>query len=83
MVVDGVACFTRSERLRYVDAEWIESATEHDLGAWSSPPRLLFGTRSRTSWRPQAATTGINAIIGAWPGDETDEVIFRLLEELS
>ena len=33
--------------------------------------------------RPQTATTGINAIFGRWPGDETEEEILAALEELS
>ncbi|HEX4498360.1 MAG TPA: hypothetical protein VIE43_21970 [Thermoanaerobaculia bacterium] len=32
---------------------------------------------------PQGPDSGINAIIGKWPGDESDEEIFALLEELS
>lgn len=32
---------------------------------------------------PQGPYTGINAIIGKWPGDESDEEIQALLEELS
>jgi hypothetical protein len=31
----------------------------------------------------QTATTGINAIFGQWPGDETDAEIDELLEQLS
>lgn len=33
--------------------------------------------------RPQGPHSGINAVIGAWPGDETDEVVFRILDEMS
>lgn len=32
---------------------------------------------------PQGPDSGINAIIGKWPGDESDEQILALLEELS
>jgi len=31
----------------------------------------------------QTATTGINAIFGKWPGEETDAEIDELLEQLS
>jgi hypothetical protein len=31
----------------------------------------------------QGPDSGINAIIGRWPGDESDEEIVALLEELS
>ena len=33
--------------------------------------------------QPQGPTTGINAIIGKWPGDESEEEILALLEEMS
>jgi hypothetical protein len=36
-----------------------------------------------TLHKPQGPDSGINAVIGKWPGDETDEQIQALLEELS
>jgi hypothetical protein len=33
--------------------------------------------------QPQGPDSGINAIIGKWPGDESEEEILALLEELS
>lgn len=33
--------------------------------------------------QPQGPDTGINAIIGKWPGDESEEEILALLEEMS
>ena len=33
--------------------------------------------------QPQGPDTGFNAIIGKWPGDESDEEILALLEEMS
>jgi hypothetical protein len=33
--------------------------------------------------QPQGPDSGMNAIIGRWPGDESDEEILALLEELS
>jgi hypothetical protein len=32
---------------------------------------------------PQGPDSGINAIMGKWPGDESEEEILALLEELS
>ncbi len=34
-------------------------------------------------YQPQGPTTGINAIMGKWPGDESEEEILALLEEMS
>ena len=33
--------------------------------------------------QPQTPTSGINAIIGRWPGDESEEELLAALEELS
>jgi hypothetical protein len=33
--------------------------------------------------QPQGPDSGINAIIGKWPGDESEEEILAFLEELS
>lgn len=33
--------------------------------------------------QPQGPDTGINAIIGKWPGDESEEELLALLEEIS
>ena len=34
-------------------------------------------------YRPQGSTTGINALLGQWPGDKTDEEIEAYLKEIS
>jgi hypothetical protein len=33
--------------------------------------------------RPQGPDSGLNAVMGKWPGDESDEEILALLEEMS
>jgi hypothetical protein len=33
--------------------------------------------------RPQGPDSGLNAVMGKWPGDETDEEILAMLEKLS
>jgi hypothetical protein len=33
--------------------------------------------------RPQGPDSGLNAVMGKWPGDETDEEVLAMLEELS
>ncbi|MEA2488522.1 MAG: hypothetical protein QOH21_314 [Acidobacteriota bacterium] len=46
--------------------------------------RISFRELDRASlWQPQGQHSGVNAIIGAWPGDETDEQIAAALRELS
>jgi len=33
--------------------------------------------------KPQGSKSGINAIVGRWPGEETEEEITAILEEVS
>src|SRR5690606_37676285 len=83
-IVSGVAHFRPSGSLHRVDAERLSPGSERDLELWSSLPRpLLPSMDSRELHRPQGPRSGLNALIGQWPGDETDEEIFALLEELS
>ncbi|HEX2080786.1 MAG TPA: hypothetical protein VHG08_23980 [Longimicrobium sp.] len=83
-VVSGMAQFRPSGSLLRVDAEVLEPGGEQDLALWSDPPRPLFAAMDpRELRRPQGARSGVNAIFGAWPGDETEEEIFALLEDMS
>jgi hypothetical protein len=83
-VVSGVAQFRPSGSLLRVDADLLQPAGEQDLALWSESPRPLFGvTDVQDVRRPQGPRSGINAIIGAWPGDETDDEVFAMLEEMS
>jgi hypothetical protein len=61
-----------------------QCARNEDESLCFEVPRPLFAPLDlREVMRPQGPTTGINAVIGAWPGNETDEEIFRMLEEMS
>jgi hypothetical protein len=83
-VVSGVAQFRPSGSLLRVDADLLEPGTNQDLELWSETPRPLFApTDDRDLRRPQGPRSGINALIGSWPGDETDDEIFAMLEEMS
>jgi hypothetical protein len=83
-VVSGMAQFRPSGALLRVDADGVEAGGDPDLALWSEPPRPLFsGMDAQTLRRPQGLRSGLNAVIGAWPGEETDDEIFALLEEIS
>jgi hypothetical protein len=56
----------------------IQEVTEAPAGVWRGTPDELQSLR-----QPQGPRSGINAIIGRWPGDESDEEAARALEELS
>jgi hypothetical protein len=83
-LVSGTAQFRPSGSLLRVDAEQLQPGTDQDLALWSESPRPLFATADAQELRrPQGPRSGINAIIGAWPGEETDDEIVAMLEEMS
>ena len=83
-VVSGLAHFRPSGALLRIDADHLQPGREHDLALWSEVPRPLDATAdARDLRRPQGPRSGINAIFGKWPGDETDDEIFAMIEEMS
>lgn len=84
VIVSGTARFRPSGTLLRVEAEQLAPAGVDELEAWSQLPVPLDAEPPRARLRqPQGPRSGINAILGAWPGDETDGEILRLLEEIS
>ena len=58
---------------------WQESSEEPDV-----VKRLANASGDKPNYKiPQNATTGINAIFGQWPGEESDEELEKFLEQLS
>jgi hypothetical protein len=81
--VHGVAKFRPSGALLRVDAEQIEPA-EGDVSLWSRLPRpILTPMELRIPARAQGPRSGVSAIFGKWPGDETEDEILEALDELS
>ena len=83
-VIDGLAVFRPSGRLLRVEAERIEAATDAELELWSRAPRPTFGPLDDSALtQPQGTRSGINAIIGQWPGDESEEEFLAAVAEMS
>lgn len=83
-VIDGLAVFRPSGRLLRVEAERVETATDAELELWSRAPRPTFGPLDDSALaQPQGLRSGINAIIGQWPGDESEEEFLAALAEMS
>jgi len=81
--VSAIAVFRPSGRVLRLEADHIEPAGE-DFSLWSTEPAALDQpVDERTLRKPQGPRSGLNAIMGRWPGNETDDEIFRALEELS
>lgn len=81
VVVQGRVVYRPSGRPLRIDAESVRQATG-EAALWralpESGPRLPQELR-----RPQTPKTGIGAIIGNWPGDESDEEVGEALERVS
>jgi hypothetical protein len=83
-VVSGTAHFRPSGALHRIDAEHLSPGSDRDLELWSAVPRpLSVPLDTRALHRVQGPRTGLNALIGEWPGDESEETILALIEELS
>ena len=82
--ISGMATFRPSGRVLRIETESVESATTDDLAVWSHPPRPTFAsTTAPIVLREQTSRSGINALIGQWPGNETEEEFLAALDELS
>lgn len=84
VVVSGLAVFRPSGTLLRLEARHIDVADEQ-ASVWEQMPRPLFeAAEPGTSYRVrQEPSSGLAAIMGKWPGDETDEEIVALMEHLS
>ena len=83
VVVAGTAVFRASGALLRIEADSIEPAGS-DAAVWARVPTPLFRIMDTVSLRePQGPRSGVNAVIGQWPGDESDEEIATALRELS
>ncbi|MGO9471611.1 MAG: hypothetical protein ACLQIB_07265 [Isosphaeraceae bacterium] len=83
VLVLGRAIYRASGRLLRIDADEIRDA-EGETSLWSRIPAPKTRGLDPSSLRvPQGPRSGVSAIIGRWPGDETDEEIAAWLERNS
>ncbi len=83
VLVLGRAVYRASGRLLRVDADEI-TAAEGESSVWSRVPRPGAGSStSPNTENRKARSRASGAILGRWPGDETDEEIREALERLS
>jgi hypothetical protein len=83
VLVLGKAIYRPSGKLLRVDAEEVVQSdqTASFFSVVPKPVRKQFDLRETV--REQQHKMGLTAIIGKWPGDETDEQIEQALKELS
>ena len=83
VVVSGTAKFRPSGRVLRVEAEQIIAA-EGDTTPWEASPRPLFSDLETRALRvPQGPKSGVAALFGQWPGDETDDDFEGAVRDLS
>ena len=83
VLVLGRAIYRASARLLRIDADEI-AAADGEPSFWSRvPPARRRKFDLAAYHKPQGPNSGMNAIIGRWPGDETDEEIQAALDRLS
>lgn len=83
VVVSGTAVFRAYGALLRIEAETIEPAGS-DAAVWARIPAPLFHGMDMAALRqPQGLRSGVNAVIGRWPGDESEEEIAAALREMS
>jgi hypothetical protein len=81
--VSGLAKFRPSGTLLRLDADRMEPATGDAL-LWSRMPTPIFRELDERKLSvTQGARSGVAAIWGQWPGDETDEEFVEALSQLS
>jgi hypothetical protein len=83
VTVYGTAVYRPSGRLLRIDADEIVQASEQDRFFTTIPPGIPPLGCSKQSLKEQAARGGLAAIVGKWPGDETDEQVQEALRRLS
>ncbi len=83
VVVSGEAIFRASGRLLRLEADVIEQAGGQ-TSIWSRVPEPTSGVlRSSDLRRRQGPRSGLAAIVGEWPGDESDEEVEAFLRQIS
>ena len=83
VLVRGTAVYGPSDELVRIDAEDVALAGD-ESPIWSRIPEPRTKKLDVEKLRkPQGPGTGISAIIGQWPGDETDEEIRAFLNDIS
>ncbi len=84
VMVSGRAHFNVAGGVQRIEVDQISPASDEDMKLWARIPKPLFRSHQPMEYRsPQGPRSGVNAIIGQWPGDESDEDIDALLEQLS
>lgn len=83
VLVLGTSVFRASGNLLRVEAESIDDGANAASLFSTSPVASSGRLDSNCMRKPQGARSGMAAIMGCWPGDETEEEIQQALEHIS
>lgn len=84
VVVSGMAVFRPSGSVLRIEAEQMQQVSPQQASLWSRMPKPILAPLDTRSLRsPQDERSGLNAIYGRWPGDESEEELVAALEGLS
>ena len=83
VLVEGVVKFGKGGIAQHLQADFVRLSTDREQELVSRSP-VSVDTLPVPTYRlkKQGPRSGINALVGSWPGDETDEEFESLLEEL-
>jgi hypothetical protein len=82
VVIEGQAIFRPSGSLLRIDTSAITAAKQTDYLFSELPQPASRRLETRGLTKSQTSTTGINAIWGIWPGDETEEELIASVRKV-
>ncbi|MDZ4831687.1 MAG: hypothetical protein SGJ09_15995 [Phycisphaerae bacterium] len=82
VVADALAVFRASGLLLRIEAGAMEEASGDDAYFSKVPIPSKTAFNHRAARQPQAANSGLAAVYGRWPGDETEEQLLAALRDL-
>lgn len=82
VVVDALAVFRPSGTLLRIEAGGMEEASAEDAFFSKLPRPAPTRIDLRAAHQVQAANTGLSAVYGKWPGDETEDELLAALKDL-
>lgn len=83
VVVEGRAMFRPSGSVLRIEAEGMAPASDADRFFARLPSPRTAKLPHKELRKPQSPTTGLGAIFGKWPGEETEEELLTALKEMS
>lgn len=82
VVVSGEAHFTLRGDIQRIEAVRFLAATQPELELWGNLPAPLEHAPASLH-KPQGPRSGLSAVFGKWPGDESDADVAAALDALS